>query len=135
MKFARLRHELAAGASNQFAEKSSGLPARPRVGTSSCVDARFGDEYDSYGVPRGLRAFVCDRERDLELELIDWRAPRLTAKTSDEIVALARKRLQRTGLWTPPANNRQSGLVQVPRLPVVRGMSRRTGTTTRGQSK
>ena len=76
------------------------------------VDARFGFEYDSYGFHANLSAFESDRERDLELELIDWRVPRLTAKTKDtKIVTLARKRLEQAGLWTPPANDRQLSLV------------------------
>lgn len=97
----------------------AGLP-RPKLGHQlrigkkairldiAYVDARFGYEYDSYGFHASLSAFESDRERDIELDLIDWRVPRLTAKTSDaKIIALARKHLEQAGLRLPPATNRQ----------------------------
>jgi hypothetical protein len=99
----------------------AGLP-RPKLGHQlritgktirldiAYVDARFGFEYDSWGFHGSRSAFDSDRERDIELELIDWRVPRLTAKTSDtKIVALATRALERAGTIPTSQKNRRSG--------------------------
>ena len=73
------------------------------------VDARFGYEYDSYGSMQVHFAFENDRERDLELELIDWRAPRRRRR---RVTRSRRPRAQTSRarrVVAPPRTTRQFG--------------------------